>query len=103
MFVLQPIELFPIPFIYVVSIIYDYTHLKLVRESVCDREVNGSHSTCAKVVHGCFPEGGDSFQCVYCSEPLLAKLLDNRVVSLASLLTKSHDQSRMCTCACERW
>ena len=35
------------------------------------------------VVHGCFPEGGDSILSVFSWEPLPAKLQDNLRVSLA--------------------
>ena len=31
---------------------YHYTSLRVVRDSVRDREVNGSHSTCAKKYYG---------------------------------------------------
>ena len=43
------------------------------------------------VVHGCFAEGGNPFK-TFSWEPLRIDLQDNLRVSLASYLTKSHDQ-----------
>ena len=50
------------------------------------------------VVHGCFSERGDSILSAFSWEPLPAKLQDNKRVSLASQLIKSHDQPG-CACA----